>query len=167
MPDGGAVSSPGRASQRGPPTCNDIGCPLPVLVVRGHVRLVTNIGKSTAYHRGRLSVIGVALRQRHPKALFWVGDLPPAARVRCRVAVPVSTATGRKEGSFFGEMAVDAETADPRLFSDRSDGGPGRAEGLMQLDGCLHDPLPRRRLGLRARPELVATWHSFTIQAVS
>jgi len=48
---------------------------------------------------------------------------------------------------------------DARAFGDRGDAGRPRAQGRMELDGCLDDPPSCLGLALGARLELVLPFH--------
>ena len=65
-----------------------------------------------------------------------------------------------EQGAFVGKVPVDGEPLHPRLLGNSADRRAGRSNGLMQLDGRLHDPAPRLFLPLRPPFELVLTGHT-------
>jgi len=71
------------------------------------------------------------------------------------------TGAGLEQGALVGEVAVDGQTLNAGTLCDRADRRL-ESDRIVELDGRLDDPLPRRRLALGSLLEFVFPRHRFT-----
>jgi len=108
-----------------------------------HRRLVA---QDVVEHQPCAGVVGIELGKGGLEAFVRVDDRRPGHRVwRLVLALPVDRA-GDDEGGFVLEVAVDGGAADARPLGHGDDRRLGGADGCMELDRSLEDPLPRLRL---------------------
>ena len=92
-------------------------------------------------HGRALAVKAVQVGQAGAQAVGGIGELGPGVRVgRDPLGHPVRGA-GQIQRHLVGEVAVDRQAGDAGLLGDAGDGGGRRADGPVQVDRGLDDPL--------------------------
>jgi hypothetical protein len=92
-------------------------------------------------HGRALAVVAVQVGQAGTQAVDGIDELGPGVGVgRDPLGHPVRGA-GQIQRHLVREVAVDRQAGDPGLLGDAGDGGGRRADGPVQVDRGLDDPL--------------------------
>jgi len=100
-------------------------------------------------------VVGIDFGKATAKPLLRIRNFAPGRRVRQGMTLDMTAGTGKPERPFIREMTVDRVPLHAGPLGDGADGGPRRADGRMQGDGGVDDPLTRLVLALGAPLQLV------------